>query len=59
VAVLQDALANFGAVTRSTPSSNEQALRVLAGAACLQGAARGLHVTPLFSVFAHHGMPCL
>jgi tRNA (guanine26-N2/guanine27-N2)-dimethyltransferase len=32
-----------------------QALRVLAGTAYLQGACRGLQVTPLFSLFAHHG----
>eukprot|EP00854_Cymbomonas_tetramitiformis_P017725 gene17725-21116_t len=51
----EDALRNYGALTSYTPAANEQALRVLAGTAVREGAAKGLHVRPLFSVFAPHG----
>lgn len=37
------------------PFSNEQGLRMLIGAAVKEGAARGMVVTPLFSLYSYHG----
>jgi len=49
------ALAAFGAYARPTPCANEQGLRLLIGAAVQDAAARGIVLTPLFSLFSYHG----
>lgn len=45
----------YGACTHPHPWANEQGLRVLLGNAALAAAQRGLHVTPVFSLFSAHG----
>jgi hypothetical protein len=51
----QRSLAAYGAYLRSLPSANEQGLRALIGAAVREGAARGVTLTPLFSLYSYHG----
>jgi tRNA (guanine26-N2/guanine27-N2)-dimethyltransferase len=48
----QDSLRLYGAYTRSTPSVQEHALRILIGSLAQQGAMQGLTVKPVFSVYA-------
>jgi tRNA (guanine26-N2/guanine27-N2)-dimethyltransferase len=48
----QDSLRLYGATTRSTPSVQEHALRILIGSLAQQGAMQGLTVQPIFSVYA-------
>jgi hypothetical protein len=49
------ALAAYGCYSRCLPSANEQGLRMLIGAAVREGAARGVTLTPLFSLYSYHG----
>jgi tRNA (guanine26-N2/guanine27-N2)-dimethyltransferase len=49
------ALAAWGSYLRALPAPNEQGLRALIGAAVREGAACGLSVTPLFSLYSFHG----
>lgn len=51
----QRSLAAYGAYLRSIPSANEQGLRMLIGAAVREGAARGVSLTPMFSLYSYHG----
>ncbi|KAG1672108.1 hypothetical protein FOA52_001695 [Chlamydomonas sp. UWO 241] len=51
----QRSLSAYGAYARAMPFSNEQGLRMLAGAAVREGAARGLRLTPVFSLYSYHG----
>ncbi len=48
----QDSLRLYGTYTRSTPSVQEHALRILIGSLAQQGAMQGLTVTPVFSLYA-------
>jgi tRNA (guanine26-N2/guanine27-N2)-dimethyltransferase len=48
----QDSLRLYGAYTRSTPSVQEHALRILIGSLAQQGAMQGLTVTPVFSLYS-------
>ncbi len=48
----QDSLRLYGATTRSTPSVQEHALRILIGSLAQQGAMQGLTVQPIFSLYA-------
>jgi hypothetical protein len=49
------ALAAYGCYPRCLPSANEQGLRMLIGAAVREGAARGVTLAPLFSLYSYHG----
>lgn len=51
----QRSLAAYGCYLRALPSANEQGLRMLIGAAVREGAARGVALTPLFSLYSYHG----
>ncbi|MEW5303329.1 MAG: hypothetical protein WDW36_006033 [Sanguina aurantia] len=48
-------LASYGAFLRAVPWSNEQGLRMLIGNAVQVAAARGVSLTPLFSLYSFHG----
>ncbi len=48
----QDSLRLYGATTRSTPSVQEHALRILIGSLAQQGAMQGLTVQPVFSMYS-------
>ena len=48
----QDSLRLYGATTRSTPSVQEHALRILIGSLAQQGAMQGLTVLPVFSLYS-------
>jgi len=48
-------LAAYGAYIRAMPFSNEQGLRMLIGAAVKEAAARGVVLTPVFSLYSFHG----
>ena len=48
----QDSLRLYGATTRSTPSVQEHALRILIGSLAQQGAMQGLTVRPVFSIYS-------
>jgi hypothetical protein len=57
----QRSLTAYGSYLRALPHANEQGLRMLIGAAVKEGAARGLSLTPLFSLRSYHGsavLPC-
>ena len=45
------AISGYAGVAHAMPSSNEQGLRLLLGAAWREAAARNLHATPVFSFF--------
>lgn len=51
----QRSLAAYGSYLRALPHANEQGLRMLIGAAVKEGAARGLSLKPLFSLYSYHG----
>lgn len=51
----QRSLVAYGSYLRSLPSANEQGLRMLIGVAVREGAARGVVLTPLFSLYSYHG----
>ena len=48
----QDSLRMYGATTRSTPSVQEHALRILIGSLAQQGAMQRLTVQPVFSMYS-------
>ncbi|EFJ44766.1 hypothetical protein VOLCADRAFT_42766, partial [Volvox carteri f. nagariensis] len=48
-------LAAYGTYARATPWANEQGLRMIIGAAVREAAARGVTLTPVFSLYSYHG----
>lgn len=51
----QRSLTAYGSYLRALPHANEQGLRMLIGAAVKAGAARGVALQPLFSLYSYHG----
>ncbi|GIL43453.1 hypothetical protein Vafri_923 [Volvox africanus] len=48
-------LAAYGSYARATPWANEQGLRMIIGSAAREAAARGVTLTPVFSLYSYHG----
>ncbi|GIL72542.1 hypothetical protein Vretifemale_2895 [Volvox reticuliferus] len=48
-------LAAYGSYARATPWANEQGLRMIIGSAVREAAARGVTLTPVFSLYSYHG----